>query len=182
MELEELIRKLKRKLRRYKELYSQNEAAVREHIISPLLRVLKWNPEDPKQIIPEYPVIITERGKRKRIKLDYALMRHNALFAVIEVKALGKVDEGLGQAFISAQATGARYIIITDGDTWRLYDTSKPITKALVCEWSLLRETSVKVANKVQIIANTKNFGILRRSQRREKKLHNSRSQKELRS
>lgn len=159
MELVKLIRKLKRKLAKYKELYSQNEAAVREHIISPLLRALKWDPEDPKQIIPEYSVIITRRGKKKRIKLDYALMRHGNLFTVIEVKALGKVDEGLGQAFTSAQATGARYIIITDGDTWRLYDTSKPITEALVREWSLLRENSKEAASKAQIIANTKNFG-----------------------
>jgi len=159
MELAELIRKLKRKLAKYKKLYSQNEAAVREHIVSPLLRALKWDPEDPKQVIPEHSVTITRGGKEKRIKLDYALMRRRALFTAIEVKALGKVDKGLGQTFLSGQATGARYIIITDGDTWRLYDTSKPLKEALVSEWSLLRENSKEVASKAQIIANVKNFG-----------------------
>jgi len=165
MELIELIRKLKRKLTKYKKLYSQNEAAVREHIVSPLLRALKWDPEDPKQVIPEHSVPVkgeenkARRGKEKRIKLDYALMRRGALFTAIEVKALGKVDKGLGKTFLSAQATGARYIIITDGDTWRLYDTSKPLKEALISEWSLLRESSKEIASKAQIIANIKNFG-----------------------
>jgi len=159
MELLELVRKLRRKLNKYKNLYSQNEAAVREQVVSPLLKALRWNPENPAQVIPEYPFTIDERGKKKRIKLDYALMRRGDLFAVFEVKALGRVEEGLGRAFTSAQATGARYIIITDGDTWRLYDTSRPITEALISEWSLLREKSKEVSNKIQIIANLERFG-----------------------
>jgi predicted type IV restriction endonuclease len=40
VKLEELIRKLRRKINKYKNIYSQNEAAVREQIVSRLLRAL----------------------------------------------------------------------------------------------------------------------------------------------
>jgi DNA-directed RNA polymerase subunit M/transcription elongation factor TFIIS len=156
VDFEKLIRKLKRKLIKYKDIYSQNEAAVREQIVSPLLRALGWDPENPNLVIPEYPITT-----KKKIKLDYALMRRRTLFSAVEVKALGKVEEGLSRAFTVAQASEARYIIITDGDAWRLYDTSKPITEALVCEWSILREKSKGVASKAHIIANTGKFGNL---------------------
>jgi DNA-directed RNA polymerase subunit M/transcription elongation factor TFIIS len=158
--LEKLIRKLKRKLNKYKDIYSQNEVAVREQIVSPLLRALGWDPEDPQLVIPEYTITIIEKGKERKIKLDYALMRHGTLFSAMEVKALGKVtEEVLGRALKVAQTTGVQYIIVTDGDLWRLYNASKPITEALICEWSVLGEKSKDVASKVLVIANTKWFG-----------------------
>jgi len=81
-------------------------------------------------------------------------MRRRTLFSAIEVKALGKItEEVLGRAFKVAQTTGLRYIIITDGDTWHLYDASKPITEALICEWSVLGEKSKDIASKASVIA-----------------------------
>ena len=65
MKLEELIRKLRRKLNKYKNIYSQNEAAVREQIVSPLLRALGWDPENPDLVIPEYTISTTEKGRGK---------------------------------------------------------------------------------------------------------------------
>ena len=160
MDLEKLITKLKRKLTEYKDIYSQNEAAVREQIVAPLLRALGWDPENPKLVIPEYTITTIEKGKEKKIKLDYALMRRGSLFAAVEVKALGKVtEEVLGRAFKVAQTKGVQYIIVTDGDLWRLYNASEPITKALVREWSIRGEKSKDVASKVPLIANTVWFG-----------------------
>jgi predicted type IV restriction endonuclease len=151
----ELVKELRNKLKKYKVLYSQNETAVREQIVSPLLKVLGWNPENPKQVIPEHSVPVDERvkkmkikGKEGKIKLDYALMRRK-LFAVVEVKALNKIEKGLGQAFANAKYTGARYIIVTDGDAWRVYDTSKPMKKALISDWSFLREKPEEIAKKI---------------------------------
>jgi predicted type IV restriction endonuclease len=157
VDLEKLIMKLKRKLIKYKDIYSQNEAAVREQIVAPLLRALGWDPENPNLVIPEYPI-----AAKRKIKLDYALMRRGTLFSAVEIKALGKVEEGLSRAFTVAQTLKARYIIITDGDIWRLYNTSKPITEALVCEWSILKEKSKEVARNARIIANTREFGSLK--------------------
>jgi predicted type IV restriction endonuclease len=151
------IRRLKRKLRKYEKLYSHNEGAVREQIVSPFLRMLKWNIEDPDQIIPEYPI-----GERKRKKLDYYLIirrRGKAEHAVIEVKALGKAREGVSQAIDYARNVKASYVIVTDGDTWQLYDTSKPLLNALVEKWSILSESPREIAKKAQIIANTSDFG-----------------------
>jgi len=108
--------------------------------------------KNPNLVIPEYPITT----------LDHALMRRRTLFSAVEVKALGKVEKGLSQAFTVAQASEARYIIITDGDTWHLYDASKSITEALVCEWSILREKSKEAVNKARIIANTGKLGSLK--------------------
>ena len=34
-----------------------------------------------------------------------------------------------------------------------MYDASKPITEALICEWSVLREKSKDIASKASVIA-----------------------------
>ena len=156
-DLIKFIKKLKRKLRKYEQLYSHNEGAVREQIVSPFLRMLKWNIEDPDQIIPEYPI-----GEGRRKRLDYYLTirrRDETEHAVIEVKALGKAREGVSQAFEYAKSVKANYILVTDGNIWQLYDTSKPLLNALVERWSILSESPREIAKKAQIIANTRDFG-----------------------
>jgi len=65
VKLEELIRKLRRKLNKYKIIYSQNEATIREQIVSPLLRALGWNSENPDLVIPECTISTTEKGENK---------------------------------------------------------------------------------------------------------------------
>jgi predicted type IV restriction endonuclease len=158
----ELVKKLKSRLARYKELYSRNEVAVREQIVSPLLSVFGWDTEDPKCVIPEYPVV---KGK-SRMKIDYALLKRRAILAVVEVKALGKVSEGLGSADKKARAVNARYIIVTDGDTWQIYEISKGAIK-LISEWSLLREDPRDVVKKAQVITSIKSPGKTKGGSRR---------------
>lgn len=51
---------------------------------------------------------------------------------------------------------------MTDEDRWQLYDLSRPLGKSLIIEWSLLKESFKKVANKAHVIANTKDFGNIR--------------------
>ena len=168
MEPLELVRKLRSRLARYKELYSRNEVAVREQIVSPLLSVFGWDTEDPKCVIPEYPVV---KG-RSRMKIDYALLKRRAVLAVVEVKALGKVSEGLGSAEKKAGAVNARYIIVTDGDTWQIYEISKGAINKLVSKWSLLREEPRDVVKKAQVIAGIKSSSRLRRGLRRSSHKH----------
>jgi predicted type IV restriction endonuclease len=163
----ELVKKLKSKLARYKELYSRNEVAVREQIVSPLLSVFGWDTEDPKCVIPEYPVV---KG-RSRMKIDYALLKRRAILAVVEVKALGKVSEGLGSADKKARAVDARYIVVTDGDTWHIYEISKGAIK-LISEWSLLREEPKDIVKKAQVITSIKSPSKTQRGSRRSSHKH----------
>ena len=163
MEIDKFIRKLKRNINKNKEFYVHNEEAVKLQIVVPFLGMLGWDFKNPDQVVPE-PVISVD--KRVKIKLDYLLQikeRNKIKKIGVEVKALGKLNE---VAFIRiakiAKATDIRYIIMTDGDRWELYDLSKPLGKSLIIEWSLLRESSKKVANKAHVIANTKDFGNIR--------------------
>jgi predicted type IV restriction endonuclease len=141
--------------------------AVREQIVNPLLRVFGWDTEDPKCVIPEHPVV---KG-RSRMKIDYALLKRRAILAVVEVKALGKVSEGLGSADRKARAVNARYIIVTDGDTWQIYEISKGAIK-LVSEWSLLKEEPRNVVKKAQVITSIKSPSKTRRTSRRSSHKH----------
>ncbi|MBC7128301.1 MAG: hypothetical protein H5T45_01035 [Thermoplasmatales archaeon] len=47
------------KMKKYHSLYEENEAAVREHIINPVLNALGWCPENPEEVQPN---VSTEEG------------------------------------------------------------------------------------------------------------------------
>jgi len=58
----DLVKKFRSKLARYKELYSRNEVAVREQIVSPFLRLFGWDTEDPKCVIRSALLLKVEVG------------------------------------------------------------------------------------------------------------------------
>ena len=158
--MEELIKftkKLRSKINKYKEIYLRNEEAVREQIVSPFLRQLGWDVENPDEVIPG--ALITER-KRKRV--DYVLYVKKpgkTKLAIIEVKALGNVEKGISQAITNAKHMNADYAIVTDGDSWQVYRLEKADKIELVCEWSILKDKLNDIINKAKIVANTKDFG-----------------------
>ncbi len=43
--------------------------------------------KNPNLVTPEYPIITNEK-KKKKIKLNYALMRHRTLFSAVEVNSI----------------------------------------------------------------------------------------------
>ena len=114
----------------------------------------------PEYAIPEYKV---KKGKEE-MKLDYLLrMKKRGKIknvAAVEVKALNKLKEIPFIRIVKiAKIADVRYIIITDGDKWQLYDITRPLKEALICEWSILKEKLEEVERKAQIIAKTKHFG-----------------------
>jgi predicted type IV restriction endonuclease len=152
-ELERNVKKLKITLKRGRDEYSRNEEALKLQIIIPFLDKLGWSSAHVK---PECKL----ESKGWRVKVDYCLQVRRRELAVIEVKALGKLDE---VPFIRiariAQVPDIRYVIITDGDRWLVYDISRPLKEALICNWSLIKETSKGISRKALVIANTRNFG-----------------------
>ncbi len=60
-----------------------NETSTRVSLVDPLLRILGWNPEDPRRVRLEYDVA----GN----KIDYALLQEDETpWAGIEAKKLGE--------------------------------------------------------------------------------------------
>jgi len=156
----DLINRLKERLVKYKDLFVQNEVAVRYALVNPFLRMLGWDIEDPEEVVPEYT------NPKIEGKADYALFIKevsNDPIAFIEVKKFGGITgeivrEKLKYSFDS----GVRYTIITDGNEWILYDVFKPnvpFNERVVASWRILQDDPYEIIFKSLIIANIKIFG-----------------------
>jgi predicted type IV restriction endonuclease len=97
-----------------KQGHYQNESAIREAVVLPLLRELGWDTQNPQQVFREFPV------EAKRV--DYALCSfppHVQIF--IEVKALGNLGAADTQLFGYAFREGIPFAVSTDGQVWNFY-------------------------------------------------------------
>ncbi len=92
----------------------QNEHAVSQGIVLPILRELGWDIFDTTLVWPEYQ---TGEGRA-----DFALCHPPSKPAeFIEVKPPGKAEDGVRQALEYAFHTGVPFIVLTDGRTWSFY-------------------------------------------------------------
>lgn len=71
------------KMKKHRSLYEQNEMAVRDQIINPILKALGWNPENPEEVQPN---ISTEEGIP-----DYSLLKNGKKVLFIEAKKLHNI-------------------------------------------------------------------------------------------
>ena len=117
--LQATIEKLQDKIETHYFDIHNNETAVRQVLIDPLLLALEWDVSDPNQVWLEYP---TGDGQA-----DYVLVSNNKPVAVIEAKSLRNSpleDWIIMQALDYANALGTKYMVITNGGEWRMYDVS----------------------------------------------------------
>uniref|UniRef100_A0A7J3KGJ0 Restriction system protein Mrr-like N-terminal domain-containing protein n=1 Tax=Staphylothermus marinus TaxID=2280 RepID=A0A7J3KGJ0_STAMA len=149
-----LINELKLRIEKYNEKLAKNEMLVRYMLVDPFLRALGWNLENPEEVEPEY---VVESGRA-----DYAIKHGGRIVAFIEAKPLSGISkkvikEKLKYAFDS----GVEFTVITDGDTWLVYETFKKAEwrDKKLSEWSITREEPAVVALKALILANTSAFG-----------------------
>ncbi|RLG38598.1 MAG: hypothetical protein DRN91_02240 [Candidatus Alkanophagales archaeon] len=66
--LEATLKMAVERMRNYRRFYEQNEMAVRDQIINPILRGLGWDPESPEEVLPN---VSTDEGIP-----DYTLMKN----------------------------------------------------------------------------------------------------------
>ena len=121
-----LIEKLRERIDSHGDALRQSEALTRYALIDPLLRELGWDTEDPDVVVPEY------RVQNNQIA-DYVLYHDGNPAIVIESKKLAEPLQGgkaLDQGILYCAHTGAGYFILTDGNSWELYEAGKtsPIT------------------------------------------------------
>ena len=120
-----LIEKLRERIDTHGDAFSSSEALTRYVLIDPLLRELGWDTEDPNMVVPEY------RLPDKKIP-DYVLYHDGDPAIAVESKKLGDPLDGkaLDQGILYSAHTGAGYFILTDGNSWKLYESGKtsPIT------------------------------------------------------
>jgi len=74
----EVLTQILDKIKRFRHLYEQNEMAVREQIINPILRILGWDTENPEEVQPN---MTTDEGVP-----DYTLIKSGKKILFLEAK------------------------------------------------------------------------------------------------
>ena len=110
--------------------YAQVKRVTRQVLIDPLLVALGWDVSDPNLVELEYSA-----GQGRA---DYALLGAHGPVAVVEAKRLGENldDRHVMQVLNYANSQGIGYMIVCNGDEWRMYDVFQPaqLTERLMME------------------------------------------------
>lgn len=98
-----------------------NEEATKTALIMPFLRMLGYDPYDPRVVIPEYTA---DFGEKKGCKVDFAIRRGDDIVIIVEAKKVGESLDGsresqLQQYFQSLLAV--KIGILTDGVVYKFY-------------------------------------------------------------
>ena len=109
--LEELVTKL----RKYNTRFRRNEQLVRHALVSPVLREMGWDVENPELVEIGY-----DFGGRS---VDYALLHNRKPIGAVRTSLLGGNLDGI---LDELSGYGVRYCIATDGKKWRVRDTADP--------------------------------------------------------
>ena len=137
-ELHDLLDDLASRIDQYITIFSNNEAQTRYSLIDPLLRQLGWDIGDPNQVRIEY------RLRHSQGKMDYALFGpadKNKPTVAVEAKPLNEnLDrKAVGQAITYCNSDNIPYFVVTDGNTWRIYEVFKrePLPQKVITKFSI---------------------------------------------
>jgi len=123
-----------------------NEMNTKATLIEPVLRTLGWDVENVEEVRREY------RKKSRDKPVDYGLLILRTPRLFIEAKALGSnlddrrwANQIMGYALVA----GVEWIVLTDGDEWRIYNAHA----AVAVDEKLFR--SVKVTDDDPLVVKT---------------------------
>lgn len=154
--LTEALTPIVEKIKKFRSLYEQNEMAVRDHIVNPILRSLGWNPENPEEVQPNVP---TEEGVP-----DYSLIMNGKKILFVEAKKLGidiEQREAIRQLAKYSFSEGTKYGVLTNGAVWiliRSFEEGTTLIERIVWKADLENEELLAVSRKIKTISKI-NFG-----------------------
>jgi len=93
-------------------------------LVTPVLRALGWDTEDIEQVRHEY------RHRSSDKPVDYALLLSGLPQLFVEAKGLGENmnDRRWSSQVVSyASVAGVRWVALTNGDEWRLFNAHAPV-------------------------------------------------------
>jgi predicted type IV restriction endonuclease len=123
-----------------------NEENTKATLIEPVLRTLGWDVEDVDEVVREYRI----KSRDKPVDYGLFLLRTPRLF--VEAKALGEnLDDRRwsNQIMGYAGVAGVQWIVLTDGNEYRIYNTHAPVS----VEEKLFR--SVKITDDGPLVHET---------------------------
>jgi len=151
--LNEALIQIVEKIKKFRSLYEQNEMAVRDQIVNPILRNFGWNPENPEEVQPN---VSTEEGVP-----DYSLIKNGKKILFVEAKKLG-VDieqrEVIRQLAKYSFSEGTKYGVLTNGAVWvliRSFEEGTTLTERIVWKTDLENEELPAVLRKITTISKT---------------------------
>ncbi|MBP7703172.1 MAG: type I restriction enzyme HsdR N-terminal domain-containing protein [Candidatus Hydrothermae bacterium] len=151
--LNETLASITEKIKKFRSLYEQNEMAVRDQIVNPILRDLGWNPENPEEVQPN---VSTEEGIP-----DYSLIKNGKKILFVEAKKLS-VDieqrEVIRQLAKYSFSEGTKYGVLTNGAVWiliRSFEEGTTLTERIVWKVDLENEELPTVLRKIVTISKT---------------------------
>lgn len=151
--LNEALAPIVEKIEKFRSLYKENEMAVREHIVNPILKNLGWNPENPEEVLPN---VSTEEGVP-----DYSLIKNGKKILFVEAKKLSidiEQKEGIRQLAKYSFSEGTKYGVLTNGAVWvliRSFEEGTTLTERIVWKIDLENEELPAVLRKIVAISKT---------------------------
>ena len=149
----EVLAPLVEKIKKFREIYKQNEMAVRSQIIDPILRYLGWNPENPEEVQPN---VFTEGGIP-----DYTLLKNGKKILFIEAKNLSvdiKQKQVLQQLANYSFNEGVKYGVLTNGAVWiliRTFEEGTTLRERIIWEADLENEELPVAYRKILTLSKT---------------------------
>ncbi|MGD0596208.1 MAG: type I restriction endonuclease [Sedimentisphaerales bacterium] len=152
--LNETLTLIKEKIKKFRFLYEQNEMAVRDQLINPILKDLGWDPADPEDVLANAS---TDEGIP-----DYSLLKNGKKILFIEAKNLSKdieQREVLRQLAKYSFGEGTKYGVLTNGAVWvliRSFEEGTTLTERIVWKTDLENEENPAILRKITSISNPK--------------------------
>ena len=106
---------------RIPDLRRRNEEATKNALVLPFLKELGYDPFDPAEVDPEFTADV---GIKKGERVDYAVLRGDAVVLLVECKKVGTklADAHRGQLLRYFHVTdSARFALLTDGLDYRFF-------------------------------------------------------------
>ncbi|HGJ65530.1 TPA: hypothetical protein ENS27_09095 [bacterium] len=160
--LNELLIQIKEKISNYHSIYEQNEMAVRDQIINPILINLGWDTANPTEVLPNMSI---EEGGIP----DYSLIKDGKTILFLEAKKMSvdiEKNEIMGQLAYYSFNEGKGYGVLTNGIAWiliRSFEEETKLHERIVWKTDIEKEEPSKVIRKLITISKTniEQIGIL---------------------
>ena len=150
MSFEEELYKLSERIANLKDKV-QTEEATKHSFVMPFLNILGYDIFNPEEVTPEFTADI---GRKKKEKVDYAIMKDGKPLILIEVKNHSEeLDNHTNQLVRYFTVTDAKFAILTNGIEYRFFSDLEEKNKMddkpfLVIDLENLREKDIKELEK----------------------------------
>jgi len=151
--LSEALAQVIENMKKFRSLYQQNEMAVRDQVVNPILRSLGWNPENPEEVRPN---VSTQEGVP-----DYSLIKNEKTLLFLEAKKLG-VDveqrEVMAQLARYSFGEGTKYGLLTNGAVWMLirsFEEGTTLAERVVWRADLENEELPSLSRKLATVSRS---------------------------